>query len=141
MSNSAKQPDTPDGMQDLNYWVTELSSRQMPAFAHTAHAIAGQVQDESSSTAHLAREILQDPTMTARVLKMSNNVFHNPAQSKISTVSRAIVVLGFATVRRICMSIAFIDSSLAVSINPQVLIITESALFGSSTSSKSFIFN
>lgn len=112
MSNSAKQTSKVAATQDLGNWVTELSGRQMPAFAHTAHAIAGQVQDENSSTSHLAREILQDPTMTARVLKMSNNVFHNPAQNKISTVSRAIVVLGFATVRRICMSIAFIDSLL-----------------------------
>ncbi len=112
MSSPAKQKNAASDKQDLKYWVSELSGRQMPAFAHTAHAIAGQVQDDNSSTAHLAREILRDPTMTARVLKMSNNVFHNPSQSKISTVSRAIVVLGFATVRRICMSIAFIDSLL-----------------------------
>jgi len=112
MDSTAKLDNNTDGKQDLKYWVTELSGRQMPAFAHTAQAIAGQVQDDNSSTAHLAREILQDPSMTARVLKMSNNVFHNPSQSRISTVSRAIVVLGFATVRRICMSIAFIDSLL-----------------------------
>ena len=100
------------GVQDLAYWVTEIGSRQMPAFARTAHAIANQVSDESSSAAHLAREILQDPAMTTRVLKVANTVLHNPGQGRINTVSRAIVVLGFETVRRLCVSITFIDSLL-----------------------------
>ncbi len=112
MTETATPINSQFGLRDLDHWVSELNNRQMPAFAHTAHAIAEQVQDENSSAAQLAREILQDPTMTARVLKMANTVLHNPGQAKISTISRAIVVLGFATVRRICVSISFIDALL-----------------------------
>ena len=48
--------------------------------------------------------ILQDPNMTARVLKMANSAYYNLSGKRISTVSRAVMYLGYDTIRSICLS-------------------------------------
>lgn len=91
-------------------WIRELADNQMPAFAQTAQAIASQAEDDAGSTAELARLILQDVAMTTRVLRMASSSYFNPAGGRINTVSRALIVLGFNTVRDLCLSISFIDT-------------------------------
>ncbi len=98
------------GQHDINYWVKHLTQEEMPAFAHTARIIAGEASDDESSASRLAKLILQDPSMTVRLLRMANSPFFNPNRAPINTVSRAIVLLGFKVVRSMCMSIAIIDS-------------------------------
>jgi len=48
--------------------------------------------------------ILQDPNMTARVLKMANSAHYNVGLKKINTVSRAVMFLGYDVIRSICIS-------------------------------------
>lgn len=91
-------------------WIRELADNQMPAFAQTAQAIASKAGDEEGSTSELAKLILQDVAMTTRVLRMASSSYFNPAGGKINTVSRAIIVLGFNTVRDLCLSISFVDT-------------------------------
>ncbi len=98
------------GRHNLDYWVKHLTQEEMPAFAHTARIIAGEASDDESSASRLAKLILQDPSMTVRLLKMANSPFFNPNRSPVNTISRAIVLLGFKIVRSMCMSIAIIDS-------------------------------
>jgi HD-like signal output (HDOD) protein len=96
----------------LKHWITRLSESDMPVFAHTAETLKCTTRDTESSAAELARVILQDVSMTSRVLKLANSTFYNPAGRSISTVSRAVVVLGFETIRSLCFSIAMIESLL-----------------------------
>lgn len=93
-------------------WVARLGESGMPVFAHTAQDIARVSASRESSAAELARVILQDAAMTARLLKVANSPIFNPAGRAISTVSRAVVVLGFEEVRSICLSIAVVESML-----------------------------
>lgn len=97
----------------LEEWTRRLSEEDMPVFAHTARRMAGISSDAESSVGDLAQIILQDSTMTARVLRMANSVFYNPSGRSISTVSRAIVMLGFNVVRTISLSIAMVDTLLS----------------------------
>ena len=99
-----------DKQQRLQYWVQHLSEQEMPAFAHTARLIAGEATRDDRSAAELARVILQDASMTTRLLRVANSIVYNPGRGPINTVSRAIVVLGFDTVRNLCLSIAIIDT-------------------------------
>ena len=98
---------------DLQQWVHRLTARQLPAFARTAQRIAGKTLDADSSASELAALILQDVSMTTRLLRMANSILFNPAGGRISTVSRAIIVLGFDTVRDLCLSMSVIDGLLA----------------------------
>lgn len=93
-------------------WVTRLAEEDMPIFARTANEVGRIMGNEEYSALELARVILQDPSMTAKVLKLSNSVFYNPGATPISTISRAVLVLGFNAVEAICLSIAVIESLL-----------------------------
>lgn len=99
-----------DKQARLQYWVQHLSEQEMPAFAHTARLISGEAARDDRSAAELARVILQDASMTTRLLRVANSIVHNPGRGQINTVSRAIVVLGFDAVRNLCLSIAIIDT-------------------------------
>lgn len=110
---SVRQAAPPDGeLRDLDFWVRQLSDREMPAFANTARVIAGEVSRGDQSADELAEVIFQDASMTTRLLRAANSFFYNPGNTPISTVSRAIVLLGFEAVRNMCLSIAIIDSLL-----------------------------
>lgn len=94
----------------LQEWVRRISEEEMPIFGHTVQQVVTVAEDDEAPTADLARVILQDASMTARVLKLANSVYFNPREQQISTVSRAVVVLGFNMVRSMCLSIALVDS-------------------------------
>lgn len=98
--------------RSLAEWVEKLNDKGMPAFARTIKDIAGIASDRESSAAELSRVILQDAAMTARLLRVANSPVYCVSQSgrSISTVSRAVVLLGFDTVRSLCVSIAVIDA-------------------------------
>lgn len=97
----------------LDYWRQQLAEQHMPVLAQTANTIVKRVSDEDSSAMGLARLILKDVSMTTRVLRMANSSQFNPGTGRITTVSRAVVLLGFDTVRNICLSISLIDSFLS----------------------------
>lgn len=96
--------------QPLDSWVRKLSEEEMPVFAQTVGEINRILANEEYSSLALSRIILQDPSMTAKVVKLANSVFYNPGGTPISTVSRAVVVLGFNAVQAICISIMVIET-------------------------------
>ena len=96
----------------LSGWVQKLGESGMPVFAHTARDISQVSDSRESSAAQLARVVLQDAAMTARLLRVANSPVFNPIGKTISTVSRAVVVLGFQEVRSICLAIAVVESML-----------------------------
>ncbi len=98
--------------RSLGDWVVRLSEQGMPIFAKTAQDI-GKVTSRSDSTASdLSRVVLQDAALTARLLRIANSPLFNVTGRSISTVSRAVVLLGFDEVRSICLSIAVVESML-----------------------------
>ncbi len=96
----------------LSGWVQKLGESGMPVFAHTARDISNISDSRDSSASELARVVLQDAAMTAKLLRVANSPMFNPMNKIISTVSRAVVVLGFQEVRAICLSIAVVESML-----------------------------
>ena len=98
--------------RSLSGWVQKLGESGMPVFAHTARDISHVSDSRESSAAELARVVLQDAAMTARLLRVANSPIFNPMGKTISTVSRAVVVLGFQEVRSICLAIAVVESML-----------------------------
>lgn len=110
-SGDAAGGDPPaEGALGLRGWVERLNRQGMPVFAGTARDLARISASEGSSAAELARVVLQDAGMTARVLRVANSPLYNPGGHRISTISRAVVVLGFDAVRSICLSIAVVEA-------------------------------
>lgn len=93
-------------------WVTKLGDLRMPVFARTAQDISKTISDRDSSAAALSQIILKDASMAARVLRIANSPFHRTGGPAICTISRAVVKLGFETIRSITMSVSVIEALL-----------------------------
>ncbi len=100
------------GAGSLDTWIRRLNREDMPIFARTAQIITGITSRDSSSFSEMARGILQDASLTSRVLKLSNSVYYNPGRSSISTISRAVMLLGFDTVYGMCLSYSLVEETL-----------------------------
>ncbi|WP_343036106.1 HDOD domain-containing protein [Aromatoleum toluvorans] len=107
--------------RNLGEWVAFIRDQEMPALGATVALIHSVTEDEKSPTGKLAQAILQDAAMTAKVLKLANSALYNPARHGVSTISRAIVVLGFNAVAEIAIAIRVIDSLLAGGVRQRVV--------------------
>lgn len=102
-----------DHNQDnLDLWVNRLSNQDMPVFVRTAEHVTNVLARDASSVAELSRGILQDASMTARMLRMANSAYYNPHSQSINTITRAVMVLGFETLRSMCLSFTLIETLL-----------------------------
>jgi HD-like signal output (HDOD) protein len=99
--------------KEFDLWATRLVKEDMPIFARTVQCVAGTASRENSSLSDLAWSILEDPSLTTRVLKLANSMYYNPCSKRINTVSRAVMRLGFNTVKEICLAIALIETALS----------------------------
>ena len=102
-------------------WIAHIREQDMPAVGATVALVHAVTEDERASTDRLAQVILQDPAMTTKVLKLANSAFYNPARQGISTISRAIVVLGFNIVAEIAIGIRLVDAVLSGGVRQRVL--------------------
>lgn len=85
----------------------------MPAFGATVAAVGNVAGDDKASAGRLAQVILRDASLTTKVLKLANSAYYNSNQQAISTISRAIVVLGFDLVADIAIGVSLVDAVLA----------------------------
>jgi HD-like signal output (HDOD) protein len=93
-------------------WVDKLSQTEMPVLSAVLRQLNRLTGDDDTEINQLAEVILKDPHLTTQILKIANSVQYNPANTGISTISRAIVLLGFRGVRSLCVSLMVIDSLL-----------------------------
>ncbi len=94
----------------MNEWVELIRQREMPIFDSTVHQVIAFASDDLAPISELAGVILSDASLTARVLKLANSIYYNPASTSISTITRAVIVLGFDAVRDICLAITLVDA-------------------------------
>ncbi|WP_448211538.1 HDOD domain-containing protein [Colwellia sp. MEBiC06753] len=98
-----KQTPTP------KHWIELISQQELPALTSTAKLLDKFANDDVSSLPMLSRAILNDQALTTCLLKVANSV-PRMGVNKITTVSRATVVLGIHTVKNICLTSKVIDS-------------------------------
>jgi putative nucleotidyltransferase with HDIG domain len=80
----------------------------LPTLPRTVLKITELVNDPKSSAKDLARVITDDQVLTARLLKLVNSSFYGFPQ-RISTVTGAIVLLGFDTIRNLLLTTSVFD--------------------------------
>ena len=74
-------------------------------------------QDNSASADKLANIILRDYALTNKILKIVNSAFYARAGGEVTSISRAIVVLGFDRVRATANSLAYFSKLQGASTN------------------------
>jgi HD-like signal output (HDOD) protein len=99
-------------------WVDYLSQVELPVLAQTLKEISELTGSSNSTVNQLADVILKDADLTSQVLRLSNTVFYNQSRLPVSTVSRAITLIGFESVRAMAISSLVIDALLTK--NPRI---------------------
>lgn len=82
----------------------------MPVFSNTVTEVTSVVSSQDTSAVDVARVILRDAALTGRLLKMANSIHYNRQGQAISTISRAVMVLGFEQVKALALTLVLIDS-------------------------------
>ncbi|WP_434086681.1 HDOD domain-containing protein [Shewanella mesophila] len=99
-------------VKGADYWTKRISEQEMPALCSTVKSLEKLAKDDVSSLAILGRSVMHDNALTSRILKVANSAIYNKGTSLVTTVSRAAVVLGFDTIRNICITAKLLSSLL-----------------------------
>jgi len=92
--------------------LTKRMSEQgdFPAFAKSVQHLDELMHDQNKNIADIARVILNDFTLTQKVIRLANSVMYSGMGGEITTITQAAVVLGIDTIAHITLSIRFIDT-------------------------------
>ena len=81
-----------------------------PALSDSVSAINKLTAAEGESVSSLSNTILKDYALTNKILRLVNSAFYRQAGGgNISTVSRAVIVLGFDTIRNIAITVLLFE--------------------------------
>ena len=80
-----------------------------PALSESVARIQRVANGENESLASLSGEILKDVALTNKLLRLVNSAQFSSAGGTISTVSRAVALVGFAGIRNMAMSLVLLE--------------------------------
>jgi HD-like signal output (HDOD) protein len=104
----------------LDEWTGWLREKEMPIFSHTAKRLSQAMEDQRSGITELSRIILEDPSLTTKLLKLSNSPYYNPSRQHLGTITRAIVLVGLEPIRELALACSFIEAILSQNNKQQV---------------------
>ena len=78
-------------------WAKMVEHGDFPTLSHSIHHIVGAVQSQSDHLEKLVSAVISDFSLTQKVLRLANSAMYAPFGGNVTTVSRAILVLGHET--------------------------------------------
>jgi HD-like signal output (HDOD) protein len=97
----------------------KINMSELPAMsAHVQELLALTSSKRSANYDDLAKIILKDFSLTHKVLQFANSAYYALGQ-KVSTVSMAVAVLGFDTVRDLALGIVLFDDFIQAGVNTE----------------------
>ena len=100
---------TPLDSQNIRTSLEE-SGGKLPALSSTALRIIELVNDPSATPKDLMKVIQVDPVLTGCILNLVNSSYFSMPQ-KISSLNRALILLGFNTIKNIALTAALVEST------------------------------
>jgi putative nucleotidyltransferase with HDIG domain len=123
------RPDQESAMTSADVFAQIEKMGELPSLPRTLLRIQNVASDERSSADDLARCILKDQALTMRVLKVVNSaLYQRRGQEKIRTVHRAVIVMGFETVRKLALGLSVFDMMSKLSRSPLLVDIARHSL-------------
>jgi len=95
-------------LPDLNIEQVINKIKELPTLPDVVFKVNEVVNDPSTSAQDLENVISRDQAIAAKVLKLVNSAFYG-LPGRVDTLSRAIPLLGFSTVRNLVMSVSIFD--------------------------------
>ncbi len=99
-------------IRGLQAWLKIIQNQQMPALDFVVQQICQLDERNEGNADDLAKIVLRDAGLTAKVLRVANAVHYNRSGKPIQTVSRAIIQVGFVEIKNITLASSLIDSFL-----------------------------
>ncbi|MFG6414885.1 HDOD domain-containing protein [Roseateles sp. DC23W] len=102
--------DTPDAPV-LDFLLRRMRHKSdFPALSDAISRIQRLTQSENESLANLSNEILKDVALTQKLLRLVNTAaYRHAGGGGISTVSRAVALIGFAGIRNLALSLVLLE--------------------------------
>lgn len=92
---------------------------ELPSLPQTLLQVQSVASDDKSSADDLAQCILRDQALTLRVLKVVNSAMYQRRDAeKVRTVRKAVIVMGFETVRKLALGLSVFDMMSKLSRSP-----------------------
>lgn len=96
--------------EELRRFRAEVAGRRnLPTIPIVVTQILALVDGENTSARGLVEVIEKDQALTARTLRLANSAFFGQ-QRQVSTIPRALMVLGFSTVRNLALGVKVWES-------------------------------
>ncbi|MBL8384977.1 MAG: HDOD domain-containing protein, partial [Burkholderiales bacterium] len=112
---SQPQPGVPAAAADGAGGVLDFLLRRMryksdfPVLSSTISTVNNLVRSESEPTSALADAIIKDVSLTNKLLRMVNTAYFQQFGGSVSTISRAVSILGFQKVRNAAVSLMLFE--------------------------------
>lgn len=101
-------------------WIELLAEDELAAITSIAVVLDKFANDDISSIPKLSKVILHDQALSSCMLKVANSAIRSP-RSRVTTVSRAAIVLGIQAVKNICLTAKVLDRLLKCqNLSPEV---------------------
>ncbi len=97
-------------IKGLNGWLNYLDQVQLPVLRQTLLRIVKITDNDRATVSRLAEAIMYDADLASNVLKLANSAMFNPSKTSINTVTRAIMVIGFNSVKSMAITSLLVDN-------------------------------
>ena len=97
-----------DTLQKIHQGLDQLGD--LPVFSATVNRIQQISTSDEGDAMALAVAIMKDASLAAKVLKVANSSAYNRNNKNISVVSRAVVIIGFNSIKDICITLKLIET-------------------------------
>lgn len=109
-ATTAASPAPTDSHAKLEQLVARMQRDDgFPAVAGSVARVLAMTSDENEDLRRLTDQILRDPGLTQRLLRIVNSAPYVAHRGGVATVSRAISLLGVGAVRAIALSVVLLD--------------------------------
>ncbi len=90
-------------------WQRMAERGDFPSLQRSVTGIVSAMQSENTSTADLASSVLSDFALTQKVIRLANSAMYAPFGCNVTTVSRAIMILGVDTIGHLALSLKLLE--------------------------------
>lgn len=91
-------------------WARASRKGDLPALSEAVSGIVEAMRNEEADTTSLANTVLSDFSLTQNVLRLSNSAMYAAFGGNISTVSKAMLILGADAVGHLALSVRLLDT-------------------------------
>lgn len=108
---ATNDPNDPDNSSVLSQLIARAEDNgDLPVFNASISRVRKISSDPNSHAMALAQTIMKDVNLSTKVLRIANSSSYNRGQGKIGSLSRGVILLGFDTIKSLCMTLKMIES-------------------------------